>query len=288
MNYRKEFETCFEYVESHLKDGITTEELANVMGYSLYHFCRVFYAYQGMTPMEYVLERRLAAAFGELQQGRKVIDVSCDYCFETPSGFTKAFRKKYGISPAELKRTWKQEKDRMNDTNAPMKSCIRDIEPIGISGYSMSLDYGDSAFKEELAAYWEGYEENNIEERLYATLNPKKHAEIGVVVRKENDRSIHSYLLGVMEQNKSDNLPWVNYTIAGGKYAVFTTAPVDMTKCENDFAKRIKDTWRYIFGVWFESTTYQYDESREAFEYYDERCHFSEYSVMDIYIPIKE
>ena len=55
LNYRKDFERCFEWIDLHLKENITVHEMANVMGYSLYHFCRIFYAYQGLTPMEYVL-----------------------------------------------------------------------------------------------------------------------------------------------------------------------------------------------------------------------------------------
>jgi AraC family transcriptional regulator len=60
-----------------------------------------------------------------------------------------------------------------------------------------------------------------------------------------------------------------------------------MTCNDVDFAKMIKNVWSYIFNQWFESVDFEYDESREAFEYYDERCHYRKDAVMDIYIPIK-
>ncbi|MBS5932808.1 MAG: effector binding domain-containing protein [Clostridiales bacterium] len=54
-----------------------------------------------------------------------------------------------------------------------------------------------------------------------------------------------------------------------------------------NFAEKIRETWKYIFTTWFEIVQYEYDDSREAFEYYDERCHYREDSVMDIYIPLQ-
>lgn len=290
MNYRKEFESCFAYIEAHIKEEITTDELARVMGYSLYHFCRIFYAYQGMAPMEYVLERRLQAALLELIQGRKIIDIACDYGFETPNGFSKAFRKKYEKSPSQMRSyVYQVQDDRLAKEykNVPTRVTIKELGAFYISGYRASLDFAMSSYQSNMVAFWDKFEQKNIEERLYTELNPNKHAEIGISIRDEVDLSTHSYLLGVIAYNDHNSLPWSNYEIVGGKYAIFTTTPIDMTESEYDFAEKIRETWKYIFTTWFETAQYEYDDSREAFEYYDERCHYREDSVMDIYIPIQ-
>lgn len=36
---------------------------------------------------------------------------------------------------------------------------------------------------DSMIAFWVNYWNNNIEERLYATLNPKKHGEFGIVIK---------------------------------------------------------------------------------------------------------
>lgn len=49
----------------------------------------------------------------------------------------------------------------------------------------------------------------------------------------------------------------------------------------------VKETWRYIFTEWFAQCSYNIDETKYAFELYDERCHASENAVISIYVPIK-
>lgn len=74
------------------------------------------------------------------------------------------------------------------------------------------------------------------------------------------------------------------------EYAVFTTTPVDTTndKEQKEFAKTIAGTWKHIFEDWFKDSRYVYDESKLDFEFYDERCHHRQDTVMDIYVPIKK
>jgi len=138
-----------------------------------------------------------------------------------------------------------------------------------------------------MVAFWSEYEEKNIEERLYEELNPQKHAEIGIIIKENTLSSKLRYMIGVIAINKHTSLPLVSYKIAGGKYAIITTPPVDMTENEDSFANIIKKIWKYIFIQWFSEIDYEYDETRNDFEYYDERCHYSKDAVMDIYIPIK-
>ena len=96
------------------------------------------------------------------------------------------------------------------------------------------------------------------------------------------------YLCGVMLRDEMDIPKEISsFVIPGGRYAVFTTPPVDMRKQDDNFAKMIKMTWRYIFNEWFLDCDYIFDESRYDFEFYDEICHYLENSTMDIYIPIK-
>lgn len=133
----------------------------------------------------------------------------------------------------------------------------------------------------------EKYDLEGIEEKLYLAVEPEKHGEIGIMIPERMDLGEMLYVLGVRASMKKDK-KFQRVCIPGGKFAVFTTPPVDMTLSDDLFAKMIQRTWLHIFDEWFLTSDYRYDESRYDFEYYDERCHYLTNSVMEIYIPIYE
>lgn len=99
MKYENAVFSCIEYIEKNIKDDLTAEIIADEVGYSLYHFSRIFKGAMGMPLMEYVKERRLICASKEIFEGKKIIDVAIAYGYQTHSGFTKAFKKKFDFPP---------------------------------------------------------------------------------------------------------------------------------------------------------------------------------------------
>lgn len=91
------------YIEENINEPITAEDIAKNAGYSLYYFSRIFKNQMGLSIMEYVKERRLIKASEKISNGKKIIDVALDYCYQSHSGFTKAFKNKFGFSPALLR-----------------------------------------------------------------------------------------------------------------------------------------------------------------------------------------
>lgn len=91
------------FIETNINDSITAEDIAKNAGYSLYYFSRVFKKQMGLSVMEYVKERRLIKASEEISNGKKIIDVALDYGYQSHSGFTKAFKNRFGFSPALLR-----------------------------------------------------------------------------------------------------------------------------------------------------------------------------------------
>jgi AraC-like DNA-binding protein len=91
------------YIEKNINETITANDVAKNAGYSLFYFSRMFKKYMGLTILEYVKERRLIKASEEIINGKKLIDVSLDYGYQSQSSFTKAFKNKFGFSPALLR-----------------------------------------------------------------------------------------------------------------------------------------------------------------------------------------
>lgn len=91
---------CIQYIEDNVTEELTVECISKKMGYSIYHFSRIFTEEMGVSLMEYVKERRLFKATEDIMLGKRILDVAVEYGYQTHSGFTKAFRRKYGFSPA--------------------------------------------------------------------------------------------------------------------------------------------------------------------------------------------
>jgi AraC family transcriptional regulator of adaptative response / methylphosphotriester-DNA alkyltransferase methyltransferase len=78
---------------------------------SLYHFHRTFKLAFGKTPMQFVQERRLAAARSLLSTTDQPITlISLAVGFESASSFSWLFRRRFGLSPREFR-------DRQNGRN---------------------------------------------------------------------------------------------------------------------------------------------------------------------------
>jgi AraC-type DNA-binding domain-containing proteins len=89
-----------EYIYAHIMEEITLSELSKVAGYSQWHSARIFKKLLNKTPFEYIRELRLSKAALVLRDEQpRVIDVAFDFVFSSHEGFTKAFSKKFGISP---------------------------------------------------------------------------------------------------------------------------------------------------------------------------------------------
>lgn len=293
LNYSKDIEKSIEFIEINIKEPISAKEIAAEVGYSMYHFCRVFSLCMEMSVMEYIRERRLSLAKVELFQGRKIIDIALDYGFETPSGFSKAFRKVFGYSPTQYAARmdgYMKNKITFEVGGDIMNPIIVKKPGFKVAGYGIETNISGSNYTKDIASFWSNYDGENLECKMYEILNPPKHGEVGLCIPSSENGNL-TYLLGVIIDDFSKvQKDMLTVEVPEAEYAVFTTPPVDTTKDENqcEFAHVIKSTWKYIFEQWFKDSGYVYDESKLDFEFYDERCHFRPDTVMDIYVPVKK
>lgn len=87
------------YIEQNLKTDITPEELAQMAGYSVWHYQRLFAQVTGVPLAAYINRRRLDRALAEISVNRKAVDAALEYGFDSYAGFYKAFLRMYGCSP---------------------------------------------------------------------------------------------------------------------------------------------------------------------------------------------
>jgi AraC family transcriptional regulator len=95
-----------DYIAANVQDDdITLNALANVAGYSPYHFARKFTLSVGVPPHRYIKRLRLEWAMAELAMGRlPLAEIALDAQFSSQASFTRAFRRVTGMTPKEYQR----------------------------------------------------------------------------------------------------------------------------------------------------------------------------------------
>jgi transcriptional regulator, AraC family len=106
MSWIESIQKAIGYMEEHLLEDISIEQIAKEANASAFHFQRTFTILTDISPLEYLRRRRLTLAAQELANSRiKVIDLAYKYGYDTPESFTKAFRRQHGISPSEARKS---------------------------------------------------------------------------------------------------------------------------------------------------------------------------------------
>lgn len=89
-----------EYVDEHLGEKITLQDLAAVAGLSRMHFAAQFRVAMGMRPHEYLMKRRIERAEELLKQAElSLVEVALTVGFQTQAHFTTVFKRFAGDTP---------------------------------------------------------------------------------------------------------------------------------------------------------------------------------------------
>ena len=102
MDNRTIIQKSLDYIEDHLQTDITAAELAEMAGFSLFHYYRLFQQATGLPVMQYILRRRLLHGVYAMKQGSSKIDAALAYGFDTYAGFYKAFCREFGSTPSDF------------------------------------------------------------------------------------------------------------------------------------------------------------------------------------------
>ena len=104
MEWLTSIRTAIDYMEEHLEDIISAQDVADRVYLSPFFLQRGFSLMTGYGIGEYIRNRRLYQAALDLKETEdKVIDIALRYCYETPESFTKAFSRFHGVTPSQVR-----------------------------------------------------------------------------------------------------------------------------------------------------------------------------------------
>lgn len=310
--YMSRINEVMDYIENNLSEPLTLEELANVAGFSKYHFHRIFYAFVGETLSQFVWRLRIGKAAALLANDPKktVVEVADECGFANGSSLGRSFKKRFGMSPLE----WKKKKSEdsnlgecesnlgMGDGNTDRSSSFSRLYNHSIDSYLRRMNMGKKAerveimnFEESAVAYVRYIGPYAGDEKLFETLfnrlcswaGPRglierKGAQFLIIYHDnpevtEDDKLRLSVCITVPEDTKVEG-EIGKMVIPAGEYAV-ARFELDTTEYAG--------AWDWVYGSWLPESGYVPDD-RPSFELYpDVESSVEGKKVVDIYIPIR-
>ncbi len=130
--YRARLNRVFNFVNNNLSRKILLEEIASVSCFSPYHFHRIFSAFTGETPGDFINRLRIEKAANLLifNMEISISEVSFLCGFSSAASFARAFKKRFSVSASE----WRESHFKKN-------SKIRQKESKNGKEYSLIEEY---------------------------------------------------------------------------------------------------------------------------------------------------
>lgn len=254
----KELNHVVEYIEEHLTEDITLEEISQYAGVSDYHFRKIFYYLSGLPLSEYIKNRKLSEANKDLLKEERVTDVAYKYGYASLDGFTRAFKAWSGFLPSDVAKKGMSK-------SFPKLSFYIDVK----GGESMDYKLVDMpAFKfagvsKRVPMQFEG--ENNAivelansiteeqSEAMHAIQNIEPYEVVNVSYEHDHsfmkDEGDLTHLIGVLttEEKVSETLDTIE--VPAYTWAVFPN--------EGPFPETLQQTYARIYSEWLPVSDYE-------------------------------
>ncbi len=269
------------FIESHLADELTLDEIAGVAGISRFHMVRAFAAATGLSVMRYVRARRLSEAARALANGAPdILALALDADYGSHEAFTRAFRDHFGVTPEAVRASTCLDRIKLQEPIAMDSTVIDNLpaprfetgKPFLVAGIGerYSWESGGPA----IPGQWQRFHQSvaNIPNRV-------GQVAYGVCCNGD-DAGNFDYISGVEVVDFSD-LPreFSSVRIPEQRYAVFT---------HRDHISTIRRTINTIWNHWLPSSGLKAADAPN-FERYDESFDpLTGNGGLEIWVPVKE
>lgn len=284
MEWTEAISKAIEYIENNITEEIFVEDIAKHVNISAFYFQKGFTLLCGYTITEYIRNRRLALAAGELMvDSTKVIDVAMKYGYDSPDSFTKAFSRFHGVTPSMV-----QKNSIMIKSFAPLKIKLsleggyimeyRLTKKDNFTVVGVTKKFSYDGAKEVIPKFWEEH---------YKKGNGKYVCGMfGINIDESMGNSEFEYMIADA-YNPSMDVPegFITKTIPAFTWAIFP--------CRGAMPDSMKDVNKKIFSEWLPALKeYEFAagyciEMYDNAEKYPKGIHDENYYT-EIWIPVSK
>jgi AraC family transcriptional regulator len=118
------------FIENHLGDPLTLDEIADIAGVSRFHLVRAFTAATGSPVMRYVRALLLTEAARALAKGAPdILNLALEADYGSHEAFTRAFRDHFGVTPEAVRGAKCFDKLRLQEPIMMDSTALDDLQP---------------------------------------------------------------------------------------------------------------------------------------------------------------
>ena len=268
------------FIESHLAEELTLDEVAAIGGVSRFHMVRAFAAATGLSVMRYVRARRLSEAARALAGGAPdILTLALDADYGSHEAFTRAFRDHFGVTPEAVRSAKRLDHIKLQEP-IPMDSTLTDSlqpprfetsKPLLIAGISERYNHENGA---GIPNQWQRFQQSvgNIPGRIGSVA-------YGVCCNGD-DAGNFDYIAGVEVSDFSD-LPreFSSVRIPEQRYAVFA---------HREHISTVRRTINTIWNHWLPASGLKIADAPN-FERYDDKFDpLTGDGGLEIWVPVRD
>jgi AraC family transcriptional regulator len=268
------------FIESHLADQLTLDQIAGVAGISRFHMVRAFAAATGLSVMRYVRARRLSEAARALAGGAPdILTLALEADYGSHEAFTRAFRDHFGVTPEIVRSSTRLDKLTLQEAIVMDSTLIDNLQAprfqtgnaFLVAGIGERYTCDSSA---AIPGQWQRFHQSveNIPGRVGKVAYG--------VCSNGDDAGNFDYIAGVEVSDFSD-LPreFSRVRIPEQRYAVFT---------HRDHISSIRRTVNTIWNHWLPASGLKAADAPN-FERYDENFNPpTGNGGLEIWVPVRE
>lgn len=92
------------YIATNYELNVNLDMLSHIQFVSKFHLIRLFKKYYGLTPRQYLIDKRIERSKAHLAAGMTVTGTCFAVGFESLGSFSSLFKRKTGLSPAKYRK----------------------------------------------------------------------------------------------------------------------------------------------------------------------------------------
>ena len=103
--YKERILRVLRYIQGHLDEPLSLDELAGIAYFSPFHFHRIFRGVVGESVKEHIRRLRLERAVSRLRlTDQSILNIALDTGYESHESFSRAFKTMFGATPSVIRR----------------------------------------------------------------------------------------------------------------------------------------------------------------------------------------
>lgn len=283
MEWNVKLQMIIDYVEHHLQrnqEPIDPQEIAKIAECSFGFFQKVFSYMNGISFSEYVRARKLTLAGYDLKStDKKVVDLSYQYGYDSPTSFTKAFQQFHGVTPKEARsrHTELQVVPKMQISLKQQYSWKLEQKPsFRLIGKSLRSSVMNDEHHIKILEFWSECQKNGTFSRLISIDRGECSGLFGLFQYDEGRPDEIEY--SIMVQTDSELTEgYVETIIPEVTWAVFD--------CRGAVPQAIQNGWKYLQEEWLVKYPFQHARCPEL-EWYSSGNSYAEDYLSQIWIPV--